>query len=80
MHTALVMRYYKRGTVAAAMQRPEYMDLDMAQRLRMALQVGRRMSFRVSSGHPILASARNSVHPATNTSALHSSEHALLSS
>ena len=38
-HTALVMRYYKRGTVSAAMCKPEYRELDMAQRLKMALQV-----------------------------------------
>lgn len=39
-HTALVMEYYKRGTLAGAMRSSAYQELTTAERVRMALQVG----------------------------------------
>ncbi len=38
-HCALVMKYYKGGTVSALIAQPEYMEVPLAYRLKLASQV-----------------------------------------
>jgi serine/threonine protein kinase len=53
-HLALVMRYYKRGSIAAAFGGPLYATLDMPSRLRLALQVATGMQRLHSADPPII--------------------------